>query len=126
MNKAFSRATQIALVGGLIVVGIVSFRGCRQQARLNRPVETEGIPQDHDYLMRTDTGSDFYTKLKSSNIAVREISAYRIDATGRVSSDLIFNVDCYGDQLAIGQLGSGWVPIEAGSVGEALAERYCD
>ena len=125
MNKAISRATQIALVGGLIVVGIVSFRGCRQQARLNRPVATEGIPQDHDYLTRTETGSDFYTKLKSSNYSVREISAHRIDAKGRSSSDLNFNIDCYGKQVAIGQLGSGWVAIQPGSVGESLAKRYC-
>ena len=54
--------------------------------------------------MRTDTGSDFCTKLKSSNYSVREIT----DATGKASSDLNFNVDCYGNQLAIGQLGSGW------------------
>ena len=125
MNKAISRATQIALVGGLIVVGIVSFRGCRQQARLNRPVETEGIPQDHDYLMRTDTGSDFYTKLKSSNYALREISAHRIDATGKASSKLNFTVDCYGNQVAIGQLGSGFVPIQPCSVGETLPKRSC-
>ena len=126
MNKAFSRATQIALVGGLIVVGIINFRSCQQEARLNRPVAIEGIPQDHEYLMRTETGSDFYTKLKSSNYSVREISAHRIDSKGRTSSDLNFNIDCYGNQVAIGQLGSGWVAIQPGSVGEALAERYCD
>ena len=86
---------------------------------------TEGIPEGHEYLMRTDTGSDFYTRLKSSNYSVREITAHRIDATGKASSDLNFNVDCYGNQVAIGQLGSGWVPIQPGSVGEALAKRYC-
>jgi hypothetical protein len=56
---------------------------------------------------------------------VREISAHRIDATGRASSDLNFNLDCYGNQVAIGQLGSGWVTIQPGSVGEAMAKRYC-
>ena len=122
---AIQRVAQIALAGGLLIAGIAAFKGCQQTARLNRPVATEGIPEGHEYLMRTDTGSDFYTKLKSSNYSVREITAHRIDATGKASSDLNFNVDCYGDQVAIGQLGSGWVPIEPGSVGEALAKRYC-
>ena len=122
---AIQRAAQIALAGGLIVAAIAGFKGCQQTARLNRPVATEGIPEGHEYLMRTDTGRDFYTKLKSSNYSVREITAHRIDATGKASSDLNFNVDCYGNQLAIGQLGSGWVPIQPGSVGEALAKRYC-
>ena len=125
MAIAIQRAAQIALAGGLIVAGIAGFKGCQQTARLNRPVATEGIPEGHDYLMRTDTGSDFYTKLKNSKYSVREIKAHRIDATGRVSSDLNFNVDCYGNQVAIGQLGSGWVPIQPGSVGESLAKRYC-
>ena len=122
---AIQRVAQIALAGGLLIAGIAAFKGCQQTARLNRPVATEGIPEGHEYLMRTDTGSDFYTRLKSSNISVREITAHRIDATGKASSDLNFNVDCYGNQVAIGQLGSGWVPIEPGSVGEALAKRYC-
>ena len=122
---AIQRVAQIALAGGLLIAGIAAFKGCQQTARLNRPVATEGIPEGHEYLMRTDTGSDFYTKLKSSNYSVREITAHRIDATGKASSDLNFNVDCYGNQLAIGQLGSGWVPIQPGSVGEALAKRYC-
>ena len=122
---AIQRVAQIALAGGLLIAGIAAFKGCQQTARLNRPVATEGIPEGHEYLMRTDTGSDFYTKLKSSNISVREVTAHRIDATGKASSDLNFNVDCYGNQVAIGQLGSGWVPIQAGSVGEALAKRYC-
>ena len=122
---AIQRVAQIALAGGLLIAGIAAFKGCQQTARLNRPVATEGIPVGHEYLMRTDTGSDFYTKLKSSNYSVREITAHRIDATGKASSDLNFNVDCYGNQVAIGQLGSGWVPIEPGSVGEALAKRYC-
>tara|TARA_B100001939_G_C16552228_1_gene450771 strand:+ start:121 stop:492 length:372 start_codon:yes stop_codon:yes gene_type:complete len=122
---AIQRVAQIALAGGLLIAGIAAFKGCQQTARLNRPVATEGIPEGHEYLMRTDTGSDFYTKLKSSNYSVREITAHRIDATGKASSDLNFNVDCYGNQVAIGQLGSGWVPIEPGSVGEALAKRYC-
>ena len=119
------RVAQIALAGGLLIAGIAAFKGCQQTARLNRPVATEGIPEGHEYLMRTDTGSDFYTKLKSSNYSVREITAHRIDATGKASSDLNFNVDCYGNQVAIGQLGSGWVPIQPGSVGKALAKRYC-
>ena len=122
---AIQRVAQIALAGGLLIAGIPAFKGCQQTARLNRPVATEGIPEGHEYLMRTDTGSDFYTKLKSSNYSVREITAHRIDATGKASSDLNFNVDCYGNQVAIGQLGSGWVPIEPGSVGEVLAKRYC-
>ena len=122
---AIQRVAQIALAGGLLIAGIAAFKGCQQTARLNRPVATEGIPEGHEYLMRTDTGSDFYTKLKSSNYSVREITAHRIDATGKASSDLNFNVDCYGNQVAIGQLGSGWVPIQPGSVGEALAKRYC-
>ena len=122
---AIQRVAQIALAGGLLIAGIAAFKGCQQTARLNRPVATEGIPEGHEYLMRTDTGSDFYTKLKSSNYSVREITAHRIDATGKASSDLNFNVDCYGKQVAIGQLGSGWVPIQPGSVGEALAKRYC-
>ena len=122
---AIQRVAQIALAGGLLIAGIAAFKGCQQTARLNRPVATEGIPEGHEYLMRTDTGSDFYTKLKNSNYSVREITAHRIDATGKASSDLNFNVDCYGNQVAIGQLGSGWVPIQAGSVGEALAKRYC-
>ena len=122
---AIQRVAQIALAGGLLIAGIASFKGCQQTARLKRPVASEGIPEGHEYLMRTDTGSDFYTKLKSSNYSVREITAHRIDATGKASSDLNFNVDCYGNQLAIGQLGSGWVPIQPGSVGEALAKRYC-
>ena len=126
MSKAMNRAAQLALACGLIVAAIAGFKGCQQKARLNRPVATKGIPEGHDYLMRTDTGSDFYTKLKNSKYSVREISAHRIDATGNASSDLDFNVDCYGKQIAIGQLGSGWVPIQPGSVGEALAERYCD
>ena len=114
---AIQRVAQIALAGGLLIAGIAAFKGCQQGARLNRPVATEGIPEGHEYLMRTDTGSDFYTKLKSSNYSVREITAHRIDATGKASSDLNFNVDCYGNQVAIGQLGSGWVPIQPGSVG---------
>ena len=122
---AIQRVAQIALAGGLLIAGIAAFKGCQQTTRLNRPVATEGIPEGHEYLMRTDTGSDFYTKLKSSNYSVREITAHRIDATGKASSDLNFNVDCYGNQVAIGQLGSGWVPIQPGSVGEALAKRYC-
>ena len=122
---AIQRVAQITLAGGLLIAGIAAFKGCQQTARLNRPVATEGIPEGHEYLMRTDTGSDFYTKLKSSNYSVREITAHRIDATGKASSDLNFNVDCYGNQVAIGQLGSGWVPIQPGSVGEALAKRYC-
>ena len=122
---AIQRAAQIALAAGLIIAGIAGFKGCQQKARLNRPVATEGIPEGHDYLMRTETGSDFYTKLKSSNYALREISAHRIDATGKASSKLNFTVDCYGNQVAIGQLGSGFVPIQPGSVGEALAKRYC-
>ena len=122
---AIQRVAQIALAGGLLIAGIAAFKGCQQTARLNRPVASEGIPEGHEYLIRTDTGSDFYTKLKSSNYSVREITAHRIDATGKASSDLNFNVDCYGNQVAIGQLGSGWVPIEPGSVGEALAKRYC-
>ena len=122
---AIQRVAQIALAGGLLIAGIAAFKGCQQTARLNRPVATEGIPEGHEYLMRTDTGSDFYTKLKSSNYSVREITAHRIDATGKASSDLNFNIDCYGNQVAIGQLGSGWVPIQPGSVGEALAKRYC-
>ena len=122
---AIQRAAKIALAVGLLIAGIASFKGCQQTARLYRPVASEGIPEGHEYLMRTDTGSDFYTKLKSSNYSVREITAHRIDATGKASSDLNFNVDCYGNQLAIGQLGSGWVPIQPGSVGEALAKRYC-
>ena len=122
---AIQRVAQIALAGGLLIAGIAAFKGCQQTARLNRPVATEGIPEGHEYLMRTDTGSDFYTKLKSSNYSVREITAHRIDATGKASSDLNFNVDCYGNQVAIGQLGSGWVPIQPGSVGQALAKRYC-
>ena len=122
---AIQRVAQIALAGGLLIAGIAAFKGCQQTARLNRPVATEGIPEGHEYLMRTDTGSDFYTKLKSSNYSVREITAHRIDATGKASSDLNFNVDCYGNQVAIGQLGSGFVPIQPGSVGEALAKRYC-
>ena len=122
---AIQRVAQIALAGGFLIAGIAAFKGCQQTARLNRPVATEGIPEGHEYLMRTDTGSDFYTKLKSSNYSVREITAHRIDATGKASSDLNFNVDCYGKQVAIGQLGSGWVPIQPGSVGEALAKRYC-
>ena len=122
---AIQRVAQIALAGGLLIAGIAAFKGCQQTARLNRPVATEGIPEGHEYLMRTDTGSDFYTKLKSSNYSVREITAHRIDATGKASSNLNFNVDCYGKQVAIGQLGSGWVPIQPGSVGEALAKRYC-
>ena len=122
---AIQRAAKIALAVGLLIAGIASFKGCQQTARLNRPVASEGIPEGHEYLMRTDTGSDFYTKLKSSNYSVREITAHRIDATGKASRDLNFNVDCYGNQLAIGQLGSGWVPIQPGSVGEALAKRYC-
>ena len=122
---AIQRVAQIALAGGLLIAGIAAFKGCQQTARLNRPVATEGIPEGHEYLMRTDTGSDFYTKLKSSKYSVREITAHRIDATGKASSDLNFNVDCYGNQVAIGQLGSGWVPIQPGSVGEALAKRYC-
>ena len=122
---AIQRAAQIALASGLIVAAIAGFKGCQRTARLNRPVVTAGIPEGHEYLMRTKTGSDFYTKLKNTNYAVREISAHRIDATGRASSDLNFNVDCYGSQVAIGQLGSGWVPIQPGSVGEALAKRYC-
>ena len=122
---AIQRVAQIALAGGLLIAGIAAFKGCQQTGRLNRPVATEGIPEGHEYLMRTDTGSDFYTKLKSSNYSVREITAHRIDATGKASSDLNFNVDCYGKQVAIGQLGSGWVPIQPGSVGEALAKRYC-
>ena len=122
---AIQRVAQIALAGGLLIAGIAAFKGCQQTARLNRPVATEGIPEGHEYLMRTDTGSDFYTKLKSSNYSVREITAHRIDGTGKASSDLNFNVDCYGNQVAIGQLGSGWVPIQPGSVGEALAKRYC-
>ena len=109
----------------MIIAGIASFKGWQQTARLNRPVATEGIPEGHEYLMRTDKGSDFYTRLKSSNISVREITAHRIDATGKASSDLNFNVDCYGNQVAIGQLGSGFVPIQPGSVGESLAKRYC-
>ena len=125
MSKAMNRAAQIALACGLIVAAIAGFKGCQQTARLNRPVATEGIPEGHEYLMRTETGSDFYTKLKSTNYAVREISAHRIDATGRASSDLNFNLDCYGNQVAIGQLGSGWVPIQPSSVGEAMAKRYC-
>ena len=122
---AIQRAAQIALASGLIVAAIAGFKGCQQTARLNRPVATAGIPEGHEYLMRTKTGSDFYTKLKNTNYAVREISAHRIDATGRASSDLNFNVDCYGSQIAIGQLGSGWVPIQPGSVGDGLAKRYC-
>ena len=122
---AIQRVAQIVLAGGLLIAGIAAFKGCQQTARLNRPVATEGIPEGHEYLMRTDTGSDFYTKLKSSNYSVREITAHRIDATGKASSNLNFNVDCYGNQVAIGQLGSGWVPIQPGSVGEALAKRYC-
>ena len=122
---AIQRVAQIALAGGLLIAGIAAFKGCQQTARLNRPVATEGIPEGHEYLMRTDKGSDFYTRLKSSNISVREITAHRIDATGKASSDLNFNVDCYGNQVAIGQLGSGWVPIQPGSVGQALAKRYC-
>ena len=122
---AIQRAAPIALASGLIVAAIAGFKGCQQTARLNRPVATEGIPEGHEYLMRTKTGSDFYTKLKNTNYAVREISAHRIDATGRASSDLNFNVDCYGSQVAISQLGSGWVPIQPGSIGEALAKRYC-
>ena len=122
---AIQRAAQIALASGLIVAAIAGFKGCQRTARLNRPVATEGIPEGHEYLMRTKTGSDFYTKLKNTNYAVREISAHRIDATSRASSDLNFNVDCYGSQVAIGQLGSGWVPIQPGSVGDALAKRYC-
>ena len=122
---AIQRVAQIALAGGLLIAGIAAFKGCQQTARLNRPVASEGIPEGHEYLMRTDTGSDFYTKLKSSNYSVREITVHRIDATGKASSDLNFNVDCYGNQVAIGQLGSGWVPIQSGSVGEALAKRYC-
>ena len=122
---AIQRAAQIALAAGLIIAGIAGFKGCQQKGRLNRPVATEGIPEGHDYLMRTETGSDFYTKLKSTNYAVREISAHRIDATGKASSKLNFTVDCYGNQVAIGQLGSGFVPIQPGSVGEALAKRYC-
>ena len=122
---SIQRAAQIALAAGLIIAGIVGFKGCQQTARLNRPVASEGIPEGHDYLLRTETGSDFYTKLKNTNNAVREISAHRIDATGKASSKLNFNVDCYGNKVAIGQLGSGWVPIQPGSVGEALAKRYC-
>ena len=122
---AIQRVAQIALAGGLLIAGIAAFKGCQQTARLNRPVATEEIPEGHEYLMRTEKGSDFYTKLKNSNYAVREISAHRIDATGKVSSKLNFNVDCYGNKVAIGQLGSGWVPIQPGSVGEALAKRYC-
>ena len=122
---AIQRAAQIALVAGLIIAGIAGFKGCQQKARLNRPVATEGVPEGHEYLMRTDTGSDFYAKLKNTNDAVREISAHRIDATGKAWNKLNFNVDCYGNQVAIGQLGSGWVPIQPGSVGAALAKRYC-
>jgi len=122
---AIQRAAQIALVAGLFIAGIAGFKGCQQTARLNRPVASEGIPEGHEYLMRTETGSDFYTKLKNTNYAVREISAHRIDATGKASSKLNFNVDCYRNKVAIGQLGSGWVPIQPGSVGEALAKRYC-
>ena len=122
---AIQRVAQIALAGGLLIAGIAAFKGCQQTARLNRPVATEGIPEGHEYLMRTDTGSDFYTKLKNSNYSVREITAHRIDATGKASSKLNFTVDCYGNQVAIGQLGSGFVPIQPGSVGEALAKRYC-
>ena len=122
---AIQRAAQVALSVGLIIAGFAGFKGCQQTARLNRPVAIEGIPEGHDYLMRTQTGSDFYTKLKNTNYAVREISAHRIDATGRTSSNLNFTVDCYGNQMAIGQLGSGWVPIEPASVGEALSKRYC-
>jgi hypothetical protein len=65
MSKAMNRAAQIALACGLIVAAIAGFKGCQQTRRLNRPVATEGIPEGHDYLMRTETGSDFYTKLKS-------------------------------------------------------------
>ena len=122
---AIQRAAQIALAAGLIIAGIAGFKGCKQTARLNRPVATEGIPEGHEYLMRTDTGSDFYTKLKSSNCSVHEITAHRIDATGKASSDLNFNVACYGNPVAIGPLGSGWGPIQPGSVGEALAKQYC-
>ena len=78
---AIQRAAKIALAVGLLIAGIASFKGCQQTARLNRPVASEGIPEGHEYLMRTDTGSDFYTKLKSSNYSVREITAHRIDAT---------------------------------------------
>ena len=125
MNKAINKAAQVALAGGVLLIGTVTFNSCQQKAKLNRPIETKGIPAEHEYLMRTNTGSDFYTMLKSSNFSVREISAHRIDATGKTSSDLMFNLDCYGNQVAIGQLGSGWVPIQPGSVGESLAKRYC-
>ena len=54
---AIQRVAQIALAGGLLIAGIAAFKGCQQTARLNRPVATEGIPEGHEYLMRTNTGT---------------------------------------------------------------------
>ena len=118
MNK-FLRAliTVFTLFAGFSMSKCVKY-----QSQLSRPVEMESIPAGYSYEGRFGQGRDVYSKLKSRNGNVVEISGYRINRRGEVRSNIPYAIDC---KKSLRRWEGEWAKIEVDSLAEAFEKRYC-
>ena len=118
MKKVFQVFSTITA----IVIGVSISRCARYQSQITRPVEMESIPAGYSYEGRFGQGRDMYSKLKSRNGSVVEISGYRINRVGGVNSDISYAVDC---RRSLRRWEGEWAKIEVDSLAEAFQKRYC-
>jgi len=118
MNKFLQALiTVITLFAGFSMSKCVKY-----QSQLSRPVEIESIPAGYSYEGRFGQGSDMYSKLKSRNGNVVEISGYRINRRGEVRSNIPYAIDC---KKSLRRWEGEWAKIEVDSLAEAFEKRYC-
>jgi len=118
MNKSLQVASTVIAV----LVGIAISRYAKYKSQVTRPVEMESIPAGYSYEGRFGQGRDVYSKLKSRNGNVVEISGYRINRRGEVRSDIPYAIDC---KKSLRRWEGEWAKIEVDSLAEAFEKRYC-
>ena len=118
MKKFFQVSSSIFAV----VIGISISRCATYQSQITRPVEMESIPAGYSYEGRFGQGRDVYSKLKSRNGNVVEISGYRINRRGEVRSNIPYAIDC---KKSLRRWEGEWAKIEVDSLAEAFEKRYC-